>query len=99
MQNHYLNDQSENKYISTFFAKKSQGSASYGSRGEPTEETESQRGFVPLSEGGTSSNAFAGKARPSTLELGSGEDIEMQGDENTCEVIHVRSDMSVAYSA
>lgn len=98
-QNHYLENKSDNKFVSLFFAKRSRGSSSYRSHRKPTEESESQRGFVPLSEGRTLSKAFTGKTDSPVREHGSGEDIEMQGGVNTSKSIHVRSDMNMDYSA
>ena len=66
---------------------------------KPTEESESQRGFVPLSERGTQSEAFAGKTDSPARGLDSREDIEMIGAEYAARSIHVRSDMNVDYSA
>ena len=98
-QNHYLKNKSHNRFGSLFFAKRSRGSTSYRSHRKPTEESESQRGFVPLSEGRTLSKAFTGKTDSPVRKYGSGEDIEMQGEENTSKSIDVRSDTNVDYSA
>ena len=97
-QNHYHKSKSDNRFISLLFAKRSRGSPSYRGHRKPTEESESQRGFVPLSEGGTLSKAFAGKTDSPVREYGSGEDIEMQGGDSACKSIHVRRDMNVDYS-
>ncbi|KAM0796944.1 hypothetical protein BDR22DRAFT_811162 [Usnea florida] len=76
--NHCYNNQSDNRYISSLFAKRSRDSASRRSHRKPTDQSESQRGFVSLSDGGTLSRAFAGKADSPERERGFGEDIEMQ---------------------
>lgn len=99
-QSHYIKNQSDKRYASGLFAKKSQNSASYGSQGVSTNENESQRGFVPLFEEPVQSTAFAAKAEPARFqpENGTG-DIEMQGVKEAHQGIHVRNDMNVDYSA
>ena len=75
--------------------------ASCGSQGETTDESDSQRKFIPLSGQSARSEASAAKAepRPFRPDNGFGGDIEMQGMKGAYKGIHVRNDTSVDYSA
>ena len=99
-QDHYLKNHSDKRYAAGLFAKKSQNAASYGSQGDIANVTESQRGFVPLSEQSSESKAFAAKVeqRPFSPDTDSGRDFEMQGIRGAHKGIHVRNDMRVDYS-
>ena len=94
-QSHSLKKQSEKRYATGLFEKRSQNFASYSAQGDTVNEHNSQRGFVPLSEAPAVSNAFAANAEPTPFrnENGFGHDIEMQGLNN----IHVRNEMSSDY--
>ncbi|KAL9129396.1 MAG: hypothetical protein Q9175_007303 [Cornicularia normoerica] len=100
-QDHYLKNHSDKRYPSSFFAKKSQKLANCGSKGETTDESDSQRKFIPLSEQSARSEASAAKAepRPFRPDNSFGGDIEMQGMKGAYKGIHVRNDTSVDYSA
>ena len=99
-QEHYLKNQSDKKYASGLFAKKSHNPTSYGSEGDTSFANDSQRGFVPLSDESTQSKAFASRVEPKPFspETTFGQDIEMQGDREAHKGIHVRNDMRVDYS-
>ena len=100
-QDHYVKNNSDKRYASNLFAKKSQNTNSYGSHGDSANGNDSQRGFVPLSEELTPSKTFAATAEPrpfSSPEADSGRDIEMQGFRDGYKGIRVRNDMNVDYS-
>ncbi|KAI4254521.1 MAG: hypothetical protein LQ352_003055 [Teloschistes flavicans] len=96
----YLKDQSSRRYRSGFFAKQKLHSGSSGSHGNNRQHAGVQRGFVPLTEHSSTSDAWTGEAGHKEMEKGYGSEagMEMHGVSDTRGGIYVRNDIRAEYT-